>query len=325
MRIVESDELRYQNAALRALGKAAGRGNGAEKEAALKFLLDFYKNKAGSEEVRRLVIEAVGEGALPDASDFLREIIENPQESVTLRSQALAAAGKLGADGADAALRASVIAQLNAAEPLVRAAAVSALGAFPGDESDAALLDALRDPFFRTRLAAVKALSQRKLGAAVDFLVFRAKNDDAAAVREEAVKTLKAYASAQADDGLESIYGERRSGEKIRVLAAEALVQNNAARYTKKLIADMEEAKRAKQKTLYSGLIKALSTSTAPEMAALAEALLTSADTLDRVWAIEIIGNNKLKRFASELRVIADDPKNGLRAKAKTALEKMGQ
>ncbi|MDR0539543.1 MAG: HEAT repeat domain-containing protein [Spirochaetaceae bacterium] len=321
--IIENGETRHQGQALKAYGKVLKQGGASEKEAGAEFLLGFYREKANSDETRRVIIEALGEGEFSQASEFLAGLINNGDENSVLRGAALNAAGKLGDTAGDSQLRKAVTGALNAPEPLVRMEAVGALGAFAGAESDAALLDALRDSFFRTRYAAVKALSTRKLPAAVEFLEYRAKNDEAANVREESVQTLGAYQSAAADTSLEAIYDDKHTPEKVRLLAAEMLVKNHPGKYTKKFMTDMDEAKRSKQKSLYAGLVKALSASNGNDAQALVEALLAGADVADQSYALDIIGNNKLSRFRPRIEQIAEDPKNSLNQKAKITLEKL--
>ncbi|MDR2601351.1 MAG: HEAT repeat domain-containing protein [Spirochaetaceae bacterium] len=319
--IILTDEARYQNQALRSLGMALKNASSEEKEEALNFFLDFYRNKAPSDAARRVVIEAVGEGALKDAAPFLEEIILDSEAPADLRVEALNSAGKIG--GADA-LQEAVIGALNAEQPLIRTAAVGALGAFSGAAVDRALLDAMRDSFFRTRLAAIKSVSKRAIPDAVGFLEFRAKNDDAASVREEAVRTLGAYQSAAAETALESIYGDKRAPEKIRLMAAEALVKSNPSKYTAKIAVDLEEARKTRQKTLYAGLVKAVSASTSSSgLKPVVESLLSSSDAADRAYALDIIASARLTGFIGDLQRMVDDPKNGLKNRAKMVLEKL--
>ncbi|MDR2490768.1 MAG: HEAT repeat domain-containing protein [Spirochaetaceae bacterium] len=323
--IIQTDDLRYQAQAIRALGKAARKSGADEKEKTAGFLLDFYHERAATEETRRIILEALGEGDLAFAADFLTAIIGNPEESGGLRVEAINSAGKLESANDNEALRDAVIGSLAAAEPFVRTAAVGALGSFPGKESDAAMLDALRDSFFRTRLAAEKAIGKRKLGEAIDFLAFRAKYDEAFSVREEAVRSLAAYETSAANSALESVYDEKKSGEKIRLMAAEALVKNDPGVYVKKLRADLDDAKKTKQKNLYNGLLKALSASKGDDAQNLVVTLLASNDMTDKSYAIDIIEGNNLTGFSSDLQKIADNPKDPLRVKAKNTLEKLGR
>ncbi|MDR0550626.1 MAG: HEAT repeat domain-containing protein [Spirochaetaceae bacterium] len=329
--IIESGEARFLPQALRAYGKVLKNADTGEKEKGAEFLQTVYGEKSDNIEARRLALEAMGEGMLGSAAPFLRQLITNADENSILRVEALNSAGKLGdALGGDD-LRGAVIGALGATEPLVRTAAVGALGKFAGDEADAALLDALRDSFFRTRLAAIKALAERKnaglagartLENLAGFLEFRARNDEAANVREEAVKTLGIYQTAEADKALEAVYNDKRAPEKIRLLAAETLIKNDGSRWTRKFMADMDEAKKAKQKSLHAGLVKALSAAKGSGVDDLAAALLAG-DALDQSYALDIIGSNKLTRFRSQVEAIAGDTKNGLNKKAKSTLEKI--
>ncbi|MDR1467806.1 MAG: HEAT repeat domain-containing protein [Spirochaetaceae bacterium] len=249
--ILDDESGPFTNAAIRAYGRisAATDGNGAAD-----YLITYYRERTPANETQREIVVALGETGSKNATAFLVELINNEEERYVLRMAALDATAKIG----DKAAKEAVVNAVLANDPNVRSSAVGALGAFDGDDVEKAILDAFRDSFFRTRLGACAAAGKRKLASAIPYLRYRALNDEAATVRDEAVKALGEIGSQAATGALEEIFEGEKNPDRIRSLAAEMLIKQSPGTYTAKVTAVMEDAKKKNRAALAAGLERAL-------------------------------------------------------------------
>jgi HEAT repeat protein len=249
--ILDGDNGPLTNAAIRAYGRIA---NKDDADAAAEYLIAYYEERAPPNETQREIIVALGEAGSKKATEFLTGLINNQEGRYVLRMAALEAAGKIG----DTQAQEAVVNAVQAGDPNVRSSAVAALGAFQGPDVDKAILDAFRDSFFRTRLGACEAAGKRQLAEAVPYLRYRALNDEAPTVRDEAIKALEAIGSSSADLVLEEIFENDRNTDRSRSLAAQMLIKRNRGAYTAKITQVMEDAKKKNRTALASGMERAL-------------------------------------------------------------------
>jgi HEAT repeat protein len=252
--VLDADSGPLTNAAIRAYGRIASVNGGDGGDAAADYLIAYYRDRAPANETQREIVSALGETGSRNATAFLVGLINDQEERYMLRMAALEAAGKIGDGNAKEAVVNAVLAN----DPNVRSSAIGALGSFDGEDVEKAILDAFRDSFFRTRLGACEAAGKRKLAAAIPYLRYRALNDEAVTVRDEAVKALGAVGSPAAVGVLEEIFEGDRNADRIRILAAEMLVKQNPGAYTAHVAAAMDDAKKKNRAALAAGFERAL-------------------------------------------------------------------
>jgi HEAT repeat protein len=144
----------------------------------------------------------------------------------------------------------TVLNAVQSADASLRAAAVEALGSFDDKKADAAIIDGFRDSFFRTRLAAVKAAGKKNLDDAIPYLRYRAINDDAASVRDEAINVLGGMNKTEANNILLSILDDTTINDKIRIGCAQSLLKSDSDKYCDHVIELLDEAKQKRYNTL---------------------------------------------------------------------------
>jgi HEAT repeat protein len=321
--LVDSGESRFIGAAIRALGRASsGEGSGSSfSDETAEYLEDYYTNREPADENRREIIAALGETGSGKAVPFLAEMAANGEERLPLRIAALEAIAKI----ADPRGLPAVIEAVSSTDPNLRASAISALGPFSGDEVDKAVLEGFRDSYYRSRIGAAQAAAKRKLDAAVPYLRFRAENDDVPAVKDEAIRALGAIGSGESRDILESLFKERKNSDRVRMLAAEMLIQNDGA-HVPALITELDEAKRKNQTSLYNGFLRVLGTARSSSMEDLARRFIGSGGAIEKSLALDIAVNNEFRVLGDDIRAMLDDKKNNasLVRKARASLEKLG-
>ena len=318
--LIDTEERRFLNSAFRALGRA-GSADKITGDKAADFLINFYEKREPADDSKREIITAIGASGSSNGVKFLKEIALDDGERVPLRIAALDALSKIGDnEGLNA-----IITSVSANDPNVRSAAVGALGPFSGSDVDSAILDAFRDSYYRTRIAAAQASRERKLEAAVPFLKFRAERDEVPNVREEAVRALGAIGSKEANEILEGLFAERRNSERIRILSSEMLSKNNALVNAVKLIEEAEEAKKRTQTNLYNGLLKVISETVfqgdKTELLNITGRFLRSGTPIEKLYALDIIAVNKLKGYEEEIKKLAEDKNESMARRAKRTLE----
>ncbi|MDR0785881.1 MAG: HEAT repeat domain-containing protein [Treponema sp.] len=304
----------FRGPSIRALGKAVDQDN-AEDIAA--YLIDLYENRDPGTGNNGVLFEALGETGSKSATPFLTNIVENADANPTARIAAIGALTKIGG-GLDAIMTA-----VSAAEPLVRTAAVGALGAFSGAQVDEAVIENFRDSFFRVRAAAAKSAGQRKLAPAVPYLKYRAEKDEAMVVKEESVKALGEIGGGDAENALEALFKESKNPDKIRILAAETLLNNKPDAYLETVIAAMDDAQKKRQNALYNGFLRILSTAKSSKLEELARRFFTAGGALEKSCAIDITLNNKFYSLKDQVATLTDKKNGALAVKAEKAMENL--
>jgi len=315
--ILNGEESRFLSGAIRALGQIAENDKPSETA---EYLIDYYKTREPGDENRRLIVSAVGDTKAKEGMDFLVSIAENEEERAPMRIAALEGLGKI----ADPSGLSAVVKAVSSKDPNVRSSAVGALAPFSGDDVDTAIIEAFRDSFYRTRIAAAKAAGERKLAAAVPFLRFRAEHDDVPAVRDEAIKALGLIGGSDSEKILADLFRERKNSDRIRINAAEMLLSGGTSDYVSEVIAALDDAKSKNQTALYNGLLRILGGAKSPKLEALASRFFAGGGVIEKSYALDICSNNNFRSLENEVRNLSD-PKNGsLSRKSLALLEQWG-
>ena len=317
--LVNSGENRFLNSALRALGRASSSGEG---DRITEFLLDYYKNRTPVDENKREIIIAIGETGSKEGIPFLSDLIKNADERAVLRIVALDAIAKIGdEDGLDA-----VIEAVSSNDPNVRSSAIAALAPFSGEAVDNAILEAFRDSFWRTRIGAAQAAGKRRLETAIPYLRYRAENDDTPNVKDEAIKALGAINNDETNEILDSLFAERKNSDRVRIITAEMLLQNDADTYSRRVFIEMEDAKSKNQTALYNGFIRVMGTAKSPALEDIVRHFISGGGVIEKSLALDLVLNNEFNSLEGEVRSLLDDKIHSasIARKAQSTLEKLG-
>jgi HEAT repeat protein len=316
MKLLDSQERRFMGTAFRALGRVGGTSPEAADDAA-EYLIDYYTNREPGDENRREIITALGAAGSRKGVSFLAEIAGSSEERVSLRIAALEALARIGdAEGLNA-----VISSVSAADPNVRSSAVAALGPFSGEEVDSAILEAFRDSYYRTRIAAAQASRERKFEEAIPYLRYRAERDDVPAVKDEAIRALGAIGSEECLSIIEALFAERKNADRVRIVAAEMLIHNQPGVYLGRLMVELDEAKTKNQTALYNGFLKIAGEARTEKLEDLARRFLASGGIIEKSYALDMAANNRLKTLVEEVRVLTEDKNASLARKARRVLD----
>jgi len=323
MELLDSGERRFFNVAFRALGRASSAGSDLADETA-DFLIDYYNNRDPGDDNRREVITAIGATGSSSGVSLLVEIAANTDERVPLRIAALDALSRTKDPGGLQA----ILLCIGTNDPNVRSAAVAALGPFSGEAVDKAILDAFRDSYYRTRIAAAQASRDRKFKEAVPYLKYRAESDEVVNVREEAIRALGAIANEEAIEILGSLFGERKNSDRVRLVAGEMLMKNAPDKNLGKLIVELEEAKTRNQTSLYNGLLKVIGETVVEgdktEMENVTRRFLMNGGLIEKLYGLDMAANNYLTMLSDQIKPMAGDRNETIARRAKRTAERLG-
>jgi HEAT repeat protein len=318
--LIALGERRFMNSTFLALGRVSG-GDKVLADEIAGYLIDYYRDREPPDEYRRDIISAIGETGSSRGVEFLSGIAANSEERMPLRTAALEGLSNIGdKDGLDA-----IISAVSDGDPNVRSGAVAALGPFEGNAVDKAILEAFRDSYYRTRIGAAQAARKRKLEEAVPYLEVRIERDDVPAVKDESIRALGAIGSGKAVEILEKFFNEQKYSDRIRILAGNMLMDNDADKYVDKLIVELDSAKKANQTALYNGLLKIVGGSKTGKLESITRRFLESGGVTEKSYALDMAVNNNFRGFSREIGALVEDKNASLARKAKATLEKLGQ
>ena len=321
--LLDTEERRFLSVGFRALGRASSSGSEAADEAA-EFLINYYEYRNPGSENQREIISAIGETGSLKGVSFLAEIASNTDERIPLRTAALDALSKIGdSEGLEA-----ILTCVGTNDPNVRSAAVAALGPFSGDAVDKAILDAFRDSYYRTRIAAAQASRERRLEAAVPYLRYRAERDEVPNVKDEAIRALGAIAGEEAVSVLDSLFSERRNSDRVRLIAAEMLMKNAPDSNLSRLIIELDEAKTRNLTALYNGFLKVIGETVVSggnvDMENITRRFLRSGTIIEKSYGLDMAANNSLAMLSDEIKSLTTDRNETLARKAVRTAEALG-
>jgi len=323
MEILDTEERRFLSTGFRAIGQASSGDKKLADETA-EFLIEFYNDREPGNDNRSVIISAIGETGSAAGVSFLAELASNTDERTPIRIAALGALSKIGDEkGLDA-----ILTCIGTNDPNVRSSAVGALGPFKGDVVDNAILDAFRDSYYRTRIAASQASRDRKLAKAVPYLKFRAERDEVPNVKDEAIRALGAIANDEAFDVLLALFSERKNADRVRILAADMLIKNSGGRDINKLITELEDAKRRNQTNLYNGFLRvtgeAVVEGNKAETQRLASQFMRGGTVIEKLYGLDIANNNKLDALSEDIIALTKDKNESLARKARRIAGELG-
>ncbi|MDR0503942.1 MAG: HEAT repeat domain-containing protein [Treponema sp.] len=327
MELLENEERRFMNNSFRALGRTCSSDSNLAQQTA-EFLLDYYENRDPGDEFRREIITAMGATGSSVCVPLLAGIASNTDERPPLRIAALDAISKIkDTDGLDA-----ILGCITTNDPNVRSAAVAALGPFSGEEVDKAILDAFRDSFFRTRIAAAQSSRQRKLAAAVPYLKFRAERDDVPGVRDESIRALGEIAGSASNEEavsvLNALFLERKNPDHVRILAADMLMKNTGGKELTRVILELDEAKKKNQTALSNGFLKVVGETKTEnnknEMEDLARRFMQNGSVTEKLYGLDMAVNNNFKNLSAEIKTLSKEKNESISRKAIRTAERLG-
>jgi hypothetical protein len=120
---------------------------------------------------------------------------------------------------------------------------------------------------------------------------------------------------------LETLFGNKKNTDQVRIRAAEMLVRENPDKYAAAVIAELDDAQKRRQTPLYNGLLRVISTVKAQTLEDFVRRLLNTGAVMEKSYALDMIANNGFQSLTPQVEALLD-PKNGsLSRKARITLD----
>ncbi len=294
--LLKDSRRRIVTATVRYLGK---KGN----EGVIPQLIDLFKGQEADEDLRTAVLTALGELKANGAVEFLRSILDNPDERLVYRRFACDALGKIGALEAYPSIKKA----LEESDNLLRAYAVSAIGAYKEPEVEEILLKALRDDFARVRVFAAEQLGNRKSSAAVEMLIYRIRRDSDKQVRLSSLKALVDIGSEKSFSFLQDLLLDDKASLELRIETIRLFLQNPTEGGMKALRTLIEREWTKENSRLLDEACKQLSLQTASGNEDLYQKMLSHKSFIIRIYGIRGIGRNNIRTATDQLRQLVKE------------------
>ena len=312
--LLKDPRRRIVTAAVRYLGK---KGN----EEVVTKLIDLFKGQEAEEDLRTAILTALGELKATNAVEFLRSILDNPDERMVYRRFACDALGKIGSKEAYPSIKKA----LEESDNLLRAYAVSALGSYREGEVETILLQALRDDFARVRASAAEQLGNRKTQSAVEMLLYRVRRDPDKQVRLSSLRALSEIGDEKSFSFLQDLLLDEKASLDLRMETIRLFLQNPSEKGMKALRILLEREWTKENSRLLDEACKQLSLQTVAGNGDLYQKMLSHRSFIIRIYGIRGIGRNNIREAADQLRQLAKEGASPQeRKEARLVLEQWG-
>jgi HEAT repeat protein len=274
-----------------------------------------------SDNKRAELISAIGKLGDTHAVSTLVDLLLDEGEDKSIRWRAASALGEIGGDSSLEAL----MEVFDSSDPILRSRTTAALTKFDGQQAEQALIQALRDSFWRVRVAAATALGERKSEDAVDILIYKAKSDpDIKNVRSAAVSALGEIGSSKASDLLVELYLDSKVPMEIRSQSLIALLKSDegkALTAVDSIVKNVTEYER--QKVIITETAKILAMTKSDSLEDMYKKMLALTDRQEMVLsALSGIRINKITSLEGEVEKLTGEENNALiRKQALSTLE----
>lgn len=311
--VADGTQITAAETAIRALGRRGG-----DEEIAP--LVERLADRRTPGPIRAAVILALGDLRAAEAVDELLRIAGDSVEESTTRQFAADSLGRIGDERAIPLLLELAV----GSDTMLRAYAVNALGAFRGEEVERIVINALRDSFWRVRVAALEAVARHDLEAAIPAMQFRAQRDPEGRVRTEALRALAQMSDPGARTFLHEFVMGERNPEAMRITALQRLADADW-RATITLFEQIVEAEQRKpQSRMMDQVGRMISTSDEVVPNAVYEAFLDHPNFIMQIYGIRAVGRHGVRALRERVVTMSEAPHHqAVRRVATDALERM--
>ena len=276
---------------------ALGELGGSEE---VDFLKELWESEDTASNVRAELLSSLGKLGDSGSIPFLTGILQDESQERSFRWRACQALGSIADPDSLPALEAA----LNDSDTILRTYAIRALREFDGKLVYDYFIEALRDSFWRVRLAAIETLGERKEKQAVDILEYKARYDPEEKIRLAAVEALGEIGGGRSLDVLRDIMESGSSSQVMRISAMHTLIDQDIGSAFKSIDTILEQEWDKPGSRLIIELVKAMSSARHPRLAGYFERFLGYPDVsvvLMTLRGIELNGFVQLKEKVREL------------------------
>ncbi|NLK47022.1 MAG: hypothetical protein GX297_10295 [Treponema sp.] len=297
--------------------KIVGKVGILEDAAKISKLLDF----GVPAETKLLLIRALGELNAVDSVETLIALAKDSSETPSIRMAAAESLGDINNFEATNAL----VALYEDTDANVRTSVVKALAKKTDENSKAVILNAVKDNFYKVRLAALQSIIDQQLEEASSVVLYRAKNDSENVVKHKSYEALSAIHSAEGIWYLLNLVEDKKKTETDRAKAASVLLKYNFDSTIEPIKSVARETLNdKKQIKLRYALGKEFAKYTNVAIEDICAAYMLSDDVATKGTALDMFEKNNFSSLRALVEIMSIDEKEGAnQKKAKNVLDRI--
>ncbi|OQY34870.1 MAG: hypothetical protein B6241_03035 [Spirochaetaceae bacterium 4572_59] len=304
-------------AALRGIGKLVDDSRADE-------IMTFFEDNEGDSDYEDLLASAIlvlGELGYKDASIVFEDVLLDEDAPKVHRQYAAISIGKLQSDSGFDLLKEQFVLLEDAN---LRSYVLKGLTDYDKSELDSLLISALRDSFWRIRMAASEGLGSREVGDAVDILIYKVKKDPVRQVRYSSMKALADIATSEANDFILEQFKSPRNAFDLRAKALDVMLDKQI-NGTIDVLKEILDKKWEDEKDNELGpFCKTLSTTEWAALEPFYNAMIQNENYIIQIYGIRGIKINKLSSLKSRLQELdTEDQHVNVRREVKAALDSL--
>lgn len=314
VQLLEDENEDFLNASIKLLGKV-----GTEEDVPL---LKSYLDKEISVPLKEAVVTAIGDIGVATNWETLLEIANDKDEATSMRMIAIEALGKLETDETVE----SLIKLYEETDSNVRYSVVKALATHKSDAVTSLITEAIRDSYFRVRIEAMSIAKEQQLYDTVPSILYRAKNDSEAVVKNKAYEVLAAIGDRTAIDYLLGIVKGTKQGESVRGKVASYLLMYDFDIALDTIIETAEKClKDDRYKNLRYALGKEFAKYNNANLESICQKYLEHKDVATKGTGLDIFRRNAFANLTPMVQAMAENSKEGAnQKKARYILDLLG-
>ena len=299
VKLLESGEEQYFNGSLSALGACGG-----PKEAL--YLADYINRDDLETPQKQALMRTLGKMNAVQTFDKVVEIAQNEDENAFVRMYAAEAIGNMKKEEAIPVL----LELFEHGDPNMRQYCIKGLSNFPESEkAQNAIIQGIRDSHYKVRIEAIKTVQKTKMTSAMDFLTYRAKNDNENAVKKECYPVIAELNTKEGNDFLLSQITEKKVPDSVKSQVAEALMKNGTFGETELVELAKEACNDDRRKPLRYALGKLIPKYARPAYAEVCALYVQSKDAQTVSLGLDMYKAAKYESAVGVIKELAEDPK----------------
>ncbi len=308
--LLESDSEEYFNGAVETLGKIGG-----EKEAL--YLSQFLDDDELTLGQRQSLVRVLGELHASSTFEKLCEMAQNEDENSFIRMYSAEAIGNM--QNADAI---PILFELyESDDPNLRSYVIKGLSHFNTEEVKELLIEATKDSHVKVRTEAINAIKEQKITEADEYLIYRAKNDPEASIKNLSYKALAVLGTNPANEYLLSQITDKKVSDGVKSRVAPILLSET--KIGAKEIAELaiEVAKDDRRKQLRYALGKEMAKYKNDDFAQACLLYLNSKDVPTIGTGLDIYAKGRYSNCDDAVKTLAEKADLNAATKNQTAIK----
>lgn len=309
--LIESENEIYFTDAISTIGEI-----GQSSEAL--FLTEFLEREDLSDAQRQTLMRTCGKMHAIETWQKIVDILNDEDENTFVRMYAAEAIGLMQKEESVKELQK----HFSSTDPSLRQYVIKGLVNFPENENaQQIIIQAIRDEHWKVRQEAIKSVKQNNLTNAVDFLIYRAKNDSEKVIKDESLKTIASLNCEEGNNYLLEQLSDKKISDATKKKVVEVILKEDKFGENEILQLAQDCINDDKRKDLRYAIGKELAKKQKSSYEDICIQFLSSKDTTTISLGLDIYKQNKFESAKSIMYKLYEEKKTN--ASIKSRIKKM--